>query len=234
MEKAGDMKDIEVLYIDNHVLVLNKPAGLATQTSETHSESLEDNAREWIKTEFDRKGNVFLHALHRLDTPVSGAVLFARTDKALSRLNQSMRDRKHKKVYLAVVEGVPKLKEAKLKHYHSHERFRAKITPMEHEGSKEAVLSYKCVQSLNGISILEVELDTGRYHQIRAQLSHVGMPIFGDEKYRSTRNMDNGIIALHHVSLSFLHPVTKEMITVKAPIPEYYPFNLFNADYLNY
>lgn len=222
------MTDIKVLYIDNHILVLDKPAGLATQESEHHPDSLENDARLWVKTEFNRTGNVFLHALHRLDTPVSGAVLFARTDKALSRLNQSIRDKKHRKIYLAVTEKIPAKKSGTLKHFHSHHRFMAKITDAPHEGSKEAVLSYEVLTTAKGMALVRVELVTGRYHQIRAQLAHIGAPIFGDEKYGSKNRMD-GRVALHHAKLSFTHPVTKENMTIVSPLPDYYPFSLFSS-----
>ncbi|MGE4319564.1 MAG: RluA family pseudouridine synthase [Deferribacterales bacterium] len=219
---------MKIIFSDNHVLIISKPSGLATQPSEHHTDSLEDRAKQWLKENFDKKGNVFLHALHRLDTPVSGAVLFARTDKALSRLNQSMRDKQHKKIYLAVVEGKPAAKEAVLRHHHSHHRFTAKVTDKPHEGSKEAVLRYRLLDYKNGLSLLEVELETGRYHQIRAQLSAVGLPIAGDGKYGSKKTLENGAIALHHHRLTFIHPISKEPMEVTDTPPKYYPWTEFS------
>jgi len=219
---------MEILFADNHVIAASKPAGIPTQPSDGHKDSFEDRVKIWLRERDGKTGNVFLHALHRLDTPVSGAVLFAKTDKALSRLNASMREKKHKKIYMAVVEGTFKNKQGSLKHYHSHMRFMAKVTDKPHEGSKEAVLSYEVRAAEGGRSLVEVTLDTGRYHQIRAQLAHIGHPIFGDEKYGSKNRMDNGAIALHHYKMAFIHPVSKEFITVTAPLPDAFPFSRFS------
>ncbi|WP_303850777.1 RluA family pseudouridine synthase [Seleniivibrio woodruffii] len=219
---------MEILFADNHVIAASKPAGIPTQPSDGHKDSFEGRVKQWLREKDGKTGNVFLHALHRLDTPVSGAVLFAKTDKALSRLNASMRDKKHKKIYLAVVEGVFKNTKGTLSHHHSHMRFMARITDKPHEGSKEAVLSYEVKAVDGGRSLVEVTLDTGRYHQIRAQLAHIGHPIFGDEKYGSRNRMDNGAIALHHYRMAFVHPVSKEFITVTAPLPDAFPFSRFS------
>lgn len=219
---------MEILFADNHVIAASKPAGIPTQPSDGHKDSFEGRVKQWLREKDGKTGNVFLHALHRLDTPVSGAVLFAKTDKALSRLNASMRDKKHKKIYLAVVEGVFKNTKGTLSHHHSHMRFMARITDKPHEGSKEAVLSYEVKAVDGGRSLVEVTLDTGRYHQIRAQLAHIGHPIFGDEKYGSRNRMDNCAIALHHYRMAFVHPVSKEFITVTAPLPDAFPFSRFS------
>lgn len=225
MEAEGSVK---ILFQDNHILIISKPSGLATQPSEYHKDSLEDRAKTWLKENFAKKGNVFLHALHRLDTPVSGAVLFAKTDKALSRLNQSMREKKHKKIYLAVVAGIPDDEKMTLTHHHSHHRFMAKVTDKPHEGSKEAVLTYELMNIYKDMSLIKVELDTGRYHQIRAQLSAIGHPIIGDEKYGSKKPLDGGKIALHHYRLTFEHPITKEMTEITDTPFDYYPWTQFD------
>jgi len=218
---------LDILYSDNHILAVNKPAGLSTQVSNEHKESLEEYAREWVRREFNKPGNVFLHTVHRLDRPVSGAVLFARTDKALSRLNAFLRDKKAEKIYFAVIQGNPPAETGTLIHHHSHGNFKAKITQNPHKNSKIAVLEYERIAKVSGLSLLKINLETGRYHQIRAQLSFAGFPIAGDTKYGSRIKTDNEAVALHHRKLTFKHPTQQEEITVTADLPSFYPWNLF-------
>ncbi|QAR32582.1 RluA family pseudouridine synthase [Geovibrio thiophilus] len=217
---------LDILYSDNHVLAVNKPAGLSTQVSNEHKESLEEYAREWVKREFGKPGNVFLHTVHRLDRPVSGVVLFARTDKALSRLNASMREKKAEKIYFAVIQGNPPYESGTLVHHHSHGNFKAKITQNPHKDSKIAVLEYERTAKMNGLSLLRIRLETGRYHQIRAQLAFIGSPIAGDTKYGSKIKSENDSIALHHREMSFAHPTLGTEISVTADIPSFYPWNI--------
>lgn len=205
---------MEVLYIDNHLLALNKPAGLVTQPSDTHPDSLECQAKAWIKAEFNKPGNVFLHAVHRLDRPVSGVVLFARTSKALSRLNTSVRARELRKTYLAVVHGQA-AESATLTHYLAHRRLRAEVLSPKAQGAKEARLSYRRLAKNSEFSLLEIDLHTGRYHQIRVQLSAIGHPIVGDHKYGSALRSPQ--IALQHRTLLFPHPTTRQEIAISAP-----------------
>jgi 23S rRNA pseudouridine1911/1915/1917 synthase len=218
---------LQILYSDNHVLAVNKPAGVSTQVSEEHKESLEEFAREWVKNEFNKPGKVFLHTVHRLDRPVSGVVLFARTDKALSRLNASMREKKSEKTYFALVSGKLERESGTLTHHHSHGNFKAKITDKPHKDSKPAVLHYERLGKTNELSLLLVRLETGRYHQIRAQLSHIGCPIAGDSKYGSRIKLDGEQIALHHKEISFIHPTLQESMRVSAGVSQTYPWNLF-------
>ncbi|MGE4498252.1 MAG: RluA family pseudouridine synthase [Deferribacterales bacterium] len=218
---------LDILYSDNHVLAVNKPAGLSTQVSNEHKESLEEYAREWVRREFGKPGNVFLHTVHRLDRPVSGVVLFARTDKALSRLNASMRERKTEKIYLAVIQGNPPQESGTLVHHHSHGNFKAKVTLNPHKDSKIAVLEYERIAKMNGFSLLKVRLETGRYHQIRAQLAFAGCPIAGDSKYGSRVKTENDAVALHHRKMCFTHPTQGIEVPVTADIPSFYPWNLF-------
>lgn len=218
---------LEILYSDNHVLAVNKPAGLSTQVSDRHTESLEEFAREWVKKEFNKPGKVFLHTVHRLDRPVSGVVLFARTDKALSRLNASMREKKSEKIYLAAVSGRIAEESATLTHHHSHGNFKAKITAAPHKDSKPAVLHYERLGKSGELSLLLIRLETGRYHQIRAQLSFIGCPIAGDTKYGSKIKADGERIALHHREISFIHPTLQEFTRVSAETPAVYPWNIF-------
>lgn len=192
------------IYIDNHLLVVIKPHGVATQPD------LHELAKEWIKTSTGKEGNVFLHPIHRLDKPASGIVLFARSSKALSRLNALLREHKIQKTYLAKVEGILKEKEGALEHFLFHDEYHAKVAKGFFPGAKKALLSYKVLKTVGKNSLLEIELHTGRYHQIRAQLAFIGHPIVGDQKYGSTVHLKNDGIALAHVKVELVHPVTKE------------------------
>ena len=193
-------------------LHLNKPADLLTQPNPTQASSLEDLAKEFIKKKYRKKGNVFLHPIHRLDKPVSGIVLFARTSKALSRLNSQMRSCKIQKTYVAKVERHLKKKSGELRHFLTHGSHQAKIK----KNSKEAILSYVVKKEYAHSTLLLIQLHTGRYHQIRAQLAHIGHPILGDTKYGAIQKLSR--LALHHTQLIFEHPIKKEMITISANI----------------
>ena len=238
--------NLDVLYHDNHLLAVNKPAGLLTQPSGTDKDNLEDRSKVWIKETKNKPGNVFLHAAHRLDQVVSGIVLFACTDKALSRLNADMRAHKFTKIYHAVVSGAPPQSEGSLRHFLTHDDYRAKVAREGDPEAKECLLDYRVIttprradNSIGGanspseplrrsgslgeftlpFTLLEIQLHTGRYHQIRAQLAAIGCPILGDVKYGSKVKLPNGAIALHHARLTVIHPVTKEEIVIEAPYP---------------
>ncbi len=189
---------MHVVFCDNHILIVDKPAGLATQPD------LEERAKIWVKERFNKPGNVFLHAIHRLDKPASGLVLFARTSKALSRLNMLMREHKISKTYMCRVHPIPSLLESDLEHMLVHGDHRAIVS----SSGKKAHLHYRVIDASG---LLEVKLYTGRYHQIRAQLAAIGAPIVGDAKYGSQRPWEKGI-ALLHVQLLFPHPVTGAMM----------------------
>lgn len=208
---------MDVVYEDNHVFAAVKPAGVATQKHEGSDESFEEQAKLYLKKAYDKPGNVFLQPIHRLDKPVGGIVLFARTSKALSRLQEEMRTQQIGRVYLAEVEGIIPEKEGRLIHHLYHDDFYAKVVSKSHPEAKEARLSFKCLKispELNR-SLVEVELETGRYHQIRAQLSAYGYPICGDYKYGS-KSGSGEEIALFHYKIQFLHPVKKEKIELVA------------------
>lgn len=194
-----------ILLCDNHVLVVDKPAEIATQPE------LVELAKAWVKKKFNKPGNVFLEPIHRLDKPVAGVVLFARTSKALSRLQEQMRERKMEKIYEAWVEGAPKQDKGELRHLLLHGSFRAEISP---EG-KEAILEYEVMKKEKNHTELRIRLHTGRYHQIRAQMSAIGCPVLGDAKYGSHAAWKEGI-ALYARELSFRHPVTYVYTTVKS------------------
>lgn len=211
---------LEILYEDNHLLAINKPAGLLTQPNQTDAPSLEELAKSYIKKKYRKKGNVFLHAIHRLDKPVSGIVLFARTSKALSRLNSQMRERRIQKTYAAKVEGHLKEKTGKLCHQLSHGSHRASVK--KGGSSKKAILSYTVKKEYPHSTLLLIELYTGRYHQIRAQLSQVGHPILGDTKYGAVQKFSR--LALHHTQLIFYHPITNEILTIQSNIKLFFNF----------
>lgn len=208
---------VDVIYIDNHLLVLNKPAGLLTQPNESEEPSLETLGKAWLKERFQKPGNVFLAAVHRLDRPASGLVLFARTSKALSRLNDSLRSHQFQKEYLALAEGIFLENEGTLEHQLEKGAFIARVS---REG-KNCLLHYQVLQPMEGCTLLKISLHTGRYHQIRAQLAAEGHPILGDRKYGSTIPSEH--LLLHHAALSFPHPITQERIQCRADYPGYWP-----------
>lgn len=207
------------IFEDNHLLVLNKPAGILTQPSGTEQISLETMAKEWIKTTYHKPGNVFLEAVHRLDKPVSGVVVFGKTSKALSRLNASVRDKKTKKIYVAWVEGVVEKDTATLEHFLVHRDFHAEVVDAKHPEGKLARLRYTILERKEERTLLEIDLETGRYHQIRLQLSAIGHPIIGDHKYGSRTSYAPDAIALHHSALQIPHPITQAIMTFEAPLP---------------
>lgn len=203
---------ITVLYEDNHLLVVDKPAGLLTQPSGTDLDSLENQAKIWIKEKHDKPGNVFLEAVHRLDRPVSGIVLFAKTSKALSRLNASVRNKETTKTYMTIIEGILDPTEGTLENYTVHDHHKAKIVDENYPDSKVAILEYKTIKTTDNQSLIEISLITGRYHQIRAQFSSIGNPIVGDEKYGSSVFIHHNVIYLHHSNLTFSHPISQKTI----------------------
>ncbi len=207
------------LFEDNHLLVLNKPAGMLTQPSPHEKDSLETRAKMFLKEFYQKPGNVFLEAVHRLDKPVSGIVVFAKTSKALSRLNQAMREKNTRKMYWALVEGNVIGDSGVLEHHLIHDDFIAKIVPEGHPEGKKSILHYQVLERKNGRSLLEVELLTGRYHQIRVQLAAMGHPIVGDFKYGATQLYREDAIALHHRLLQIPHPITKEMMIFQTLLP---------------
>jgi 23S rRNA pseudouridine1911/1915/1917 synthase len=206
---------MKILFCDNHLLIVSKPAGISTQPHEGERRNATDEAKAWVKKEFHKPGAVFLEPVHRLDKPVSGIVLFARTSKALSRLQEAMRERKMKKVYVACVEGVIQEDSGTLEHRLVHETHLARVHP---EG-KPALLEYKVMERGARHTVLEVVLVTGRYHQIRAQFSAIGHPLIGDQKYGASTFHEE--IALHHGRLELTHPVTQEPLVVVDTAPQF-------------
>jgi 23S rRNA pseudouridine1911/1915/1917 synthase len=207
---------MEILFLDNHLLAAEKPGGLLTQPSGTSADSLEAQAKHFLQQRFCKPGAVFLQAVHRLDRPVTGIVLFARTSKALSRLNQSSRQRDFRKVYLARVEGRPPQNTAVLEDWLVHDDFRARVAAAGSAGARLCRLQYTLLAEGRNSSLLEIILETGRYHQIRAQLAQLGNPILGDTRYGARQRWLPDAIALQHYRLSFRHPISQEEITLQA------------------
>ena len=213
------MTESQIVYEDNHLLVINKQVGQLVQGDKTGDKSLLDEIKDFIKIRDHKPGNVFLGLVHRIDRPTSGLVIYAKTSKALSRLTQMVKNREIEKTYWAIVpkEMIPL--EQKLVHYLRKNEKNNKATVFEKvtEGAKEARLHYKVIRTLDSYYLLEIDLETGRHHQIRAQLAKIGIPIKGDLKYGAPRSNPDGGIHLHARKLSFIHPVTKEAIEIIAP-----------------
>ncbi len=212
----------QIIFEDNHILVINKKAGQLVQGDKTGDEPLLDSLKNFIKAKDNKPGNVFLGLVHRIDRPTSGLVIYAKTSKALSRLTQMVKNREIKKTYWAIVakEMIPQSQ--RLVHYlkKNEKTNKATVFTKPTEGAKEAVLTYHVIKILDNYQLLEIDLETGRHHQIRAQLSKTGVPIKGDLKYGSARSNPDGGISLHARKLEFTHPVTKEKIELVAPVPE--------------
>lgn len=210
-----------IIFIDNHLIAVTKPAGLLTQPDRNTDESLIDQTRQWIKEKYNKPNNIFLGLVHRLDRNVSGVVLFARTSKAASRLSKQFREGTPKKLYRAIVLGKLKEEHTTLVHYLRKEKsLRATVFPRETSAAKRSELSYEVINSIENKSLLEVSLSTGRFHQIRAQMAFIGHPIIGDVKYGASEPLLNQEIALYAHKLIFSHPVSNEEITLTAPEPK--------------
>lgn len=213
-----------VIYEDNHLIAINKLPGELSQGDSTGRDPLGENVKLYLKEKYNKPGNVFLGVIHRIDQPVSGAILFARTSKALTRMNQQLKEKEVKKSYLALVEGTPDPLTGTLKHflYRLKNKNITKASLKEKEDSKLAVLDYEVIENYGKYCLLKVYPQTGRQHQIRVQLSEIGHPVKNDLKY-GAKNIDSqDFIFLHSYVLEFTHPVKKEKITIQAPIPKYW------------
>ena len=212
----------QIVYEDNHLLIINKKAGQLVQGDKTGDLSLLELIKDFIKKRDEKPGNVFLGLVHRIDRPTSGLVIYAKTSKALSRLTQMVKNREVKKTYWAVVakEMIPPSQ--RLIHYlqKNEKTNKATVFVKPTDNAKESVLNYQIIKTLDNYQLLEVDLETGRHHQIRAQLSKIGVPIKGDLKYGAPRSNPDGGISLHARKLEFVHPVTKENIEITAPVPQ--------------
>lgn len=214
--------NLEVLFEDNHLIILNKNVGDIVQGDKTGDQPLSEIVKDYIKVKYNKPGNVFLGVVHRLDRPTSGAIIFARTSKALERMNTMFREKKVDKTYWAVVKNKPKKNRETLTHFlkKNHKNNKSSAYNEDIDGSKKAVLHYQFIKSLDRFHLLEIQLETGRHHQIRAQLSFIGSPIKGDLKYGFPRSNKDGGIHLHAREIRFNHPVTKENLVIVAPTPK--------------
>ena len=220
--------NLQILHEDNHIIVINKRVGDIVQGDKTGDKPLSEVVKEYIKDKYNKPGEVFLGVVHRLDRPTTGIVVFAKTSKALTRLNELFSNRETQKTYWAIVKNKPAKNEDKLVHYlkRNEKNNTSKAHLKEVADSKLASLDYKIIKELNNYFVLEINLHTGRHHQIRAQLQAIGCPIKGDLKYGFDRSNADGGINLHARKLSFIHPVSKENITLIAPTPTDVLWNL--------
>lgn len=217
-----------VVYEDNHLIIVNKTASEIVQGDKTGDTPLSETVKQYIKEKYAKPGNVFLGVVHRLDRPVSGLVVFAKTSKALARLNEMFRNSEVKKTYWAIVKRRPPQDEGELVNYlvRNEKQNKSYAYDKEVKNSKKAVLHYRLIGHSQNYFLLEVDLKTGRHHQIRCQLAKMGCPIKGDLKYGFARSNPDGSICLHAHRVKFVHPVSKELIDVTAPLP---PGNLWNG-----
>jgi 23S rRNA pseudouridine1911/1915/1917 synthase len=217
-----------VVYEDNHIIIVNKSASEIVQGDKTGDTPLAETVKAYLKEKYQKPGNVFIGVTHRLDRPVSGLVVFAKTSKALTRLNEMFRTSEVKKTYWAIVKQCPPQMEGELVHYLVRNEKQNKSYAYDREvpNSKKAILHYHVIGHSENYFLLEVDLKTGRHHQIRCQLAKMGCPIKGDLKYGAPRSNPDGSICLHSRRVQFTHPVSKERIDVTAPVPE---GNLWNG-----
>ena len=222
MKILSTKNNLQILHEDNHIIVLNKRVGDIVQGDKTGDKPLSEVVKEYIKDKYNKPGEVFLGVVHRLDRPTTGIVVFARTSKALTRLNELFKNRETQKTYWAIVKKKPQKTEDKLVHFlkRNEKNNTSKAHTNEVPESKLASLDYRIIKELTHYFALEINLHTGRHHQIRAQLSSIGSPIKGDLKYGFDRSNPDGGIHLHARQLVFVHPVSKENIIVIAPVPE--------------
>jgi 23S rRNA pseudouridine1911/1915/1917 synthase len=212
---------MEILFEDNHLIAINKTAGDIVQEDKTGDVSLEQKIKLYIKEKYKKPGEVFLGVIHRIDRPVTGVVLFARTSKALARMNELFQEKTVKKTYLAIVKNAPPAETSTLTNYiwRDSKKNKSFCVSKDKKDAKLASLTYTQVAASDNYKLLEIDLHTGRHHQIRCQLAQIGCPVRGDLKYGFPRSNKDGGISLHARQISFPHPVSKETITITAPVP---------------
>lgn len=222
-----------VLYEDNHLIAVNKAAGVLVQGDVTGDTPLSELVKEYVKKKYLKPGEVFLGVVHRLDRPVTGVVILARTSKALERMNKLFREKETQKTYLAVVSSKPPVAEDILVHWLVKDEKKNKTTAFRKEttGALRSELSYRVVAERSGLFLVEVKPVTGRPHQIRVQLASIGCPIKGDLKYGDKESNDDGSICLHARKLEFVHPVRKESLSIEAPLPDSFPWRYFQTNF---
>lgn len=220
---------MQVLYEDNHIIGVNKTTSEIVQGDKTGDIPLSETTQQWLKETHHKPGNVFIGVVHRLDRPVSGVVVFAKTSKALTRLNELFRKGEVKKTYWAIVKNKPPQEKDQLVHYlvRNESQNKSYAYDKEKPQSKKAVLTYKLIGRSDKYYLLEIDLQTGRHHQIRCQLAKIGCPIKGDLKYGSDRSNPDGGIDLHAKSVQFIHPVSQQAIDIQAPLPDHRLWKVF-------
>tara|TARA_R110000765_G_scaffold44835_5_gene92693 strand:+ start:946 stop:1644 length:699 start_codon:yes stop_codon:yes gene_type:complete len=220
-KEHSTIANLQVLFEDNHLIVINKRPGDIVQGDKTGDKPLSDTVKAYLKKKYNKPGNVYLGVVHRLDRPTSGIVVFAKTSKALPRLNKMFAEKDAKKTYWAVVKNRPDEPEKKLVHWMTRNTKQNKsyANSKEITDSKKAILSYRLIKKLDNYYLLEIDLETGRHHQIRSQLTAIGSPIKGDLKYGFNRSNENASIHLHARKLKLMHPVKKELLEIIAPLP---------------
>lgn len=224
MEDGNQM--INVVYEDNHIIVVEKPVNIPVQADDSKDLDFLSMIKKYIKDKYNKPGNVYVGLVHRLDRPVGGIMVFAKTSKAASRLSEQVRLNKIKKVYHAVIEGKP-LKEGHLEDYLLKDS-RTNTTKVNKSG-KLSILDYKLISTVENLSLVKVFLKTGRSHQIRVQFSSRNLPLYGDQRYNKNAKVGQQI-ALYATSLSFKHPTTKETLTFELDLPNKYPWNIYNVN----
>lgn len=228
-----NIRDLQVIFEDNHLIAVNKPAGALVHGDETEDITVADVVKQYIKVRYNKPGNVFLGVIHRIDRPVSGALIFARTSKALSRMNQLLREKAIKKTYYAISDNRPEPHKGQLTHYllkDTTKNYVRAFTKQKNKNAKKATLDYQLIASIGNHHLLEVHPKTGRPHQIRVQLAKLGSIIRGDVKYgakKPSRKNRNGSILLHSRALEFIHPVKKDSVHIIADIPNTQLWNQF-------
>ncbi len=222
MRESDNSIDQQIVFEDNHLLIINKKAGQLVQGDKTGDASLLDLIKDFIKKRDQKPGNVFLGLVHRIDRPTSGLVIYAKTSKALTRLTQMVKNREIKKTYWAVVQKTMIPQSQRLVHHlqKNEKTNKATVFIKPTDNAKESILNYQIIKVLDNFQLLEIDLETGRHHQIRAQLSKIGAAIKGDLKYGAARSNPDGGIHLHARKLEFIHPVMKENLEITAPVPQ--------------
>jgi len=229
LDQSSDMQNIQVIFEDNHLIAVNKPGGVLVQGDETGDMPLSDWVKQYIKIRYEKPGDVFLGTIHRLDRPASGVVIFARTSKALSRMNELFKKREIEKTYWAITNKRPYPLSATLEHYLEKDTRKNFVHAYNQSrgNAKKATLDYELIGELGEHHLLKVNLHTGRPHQIRVQLAKIGCTIRGDVKYGYDRTNRRGTIYLHCRKMEFVHPVRKEPVSIEAPVPDDQIWNLF-------
>jgi len=222
ISEHSTVDNLQIIYEDNHLILVNKRSGDIVQGDKTGDIPLSEVVKKFIAKKYNKPGAVFLGVVHRLDRPTSGLIVFARTSKALTRLNKMFATRQTKKTYLAMVKSAPNPENGVLEHFllrnTKQNKSYAHLTPVP--GAKKAELHYETLSRLDNYSLLRIDLNTGRHHQIRAQLAAIGAPVKGDLKYGASRSNPNGSIHLHAYNLEFVHPIKKQLMSFTAPLPD--------------